>query len=146
MKAKEGFDWHWFAGFFDGEGCIFIAHQRPANNYQLSLSIAQKVRGPLQYIYDHIGGKIRLDAGYYRWNLNGLPAKEILVEVEPMLRAKRGEANIALWYPVSLHKDQLHDKQTGRILPDPPLKKILQHVCWDAFRTLRGRKELPNYE
>ena len=49
--------WNWFAGFWEGEGAVGVYKGK-----QVEICACQKVREPLDYIYENIGiGKVVLD-------------------------------------------------------------------------------------
>jgi hypothetical protein len=113
---------NYFAGFFDGEGCIVAFHRRRTDRpksypeFRLSLQIA--IRDDdlqvLEYIRDNLGGRIhRQKARKYtqtnpsaRWNLESI--KDLAEVVIPLLekyplRSKKGR-EYEIWKPLVIQR------------------------------------------
>jgi hypothetical protein len=94
----------WAAGFFDGEGCVYIL------NGQIRVTVTQVDPRPLRALQAKYGGHIYLDkkpkaAGYrrvFRWNATPGPAKKFLASIRPFLVVKGEEADVAIAYQLTL--------------------------------------------
>lgn len=90
--------WNWFAGFWEGEGAVGVYKGK-----QVEICACQKVREPLDYIYENIGiGKVVLDTEkgvrtLWRWRTRSRPLiLKIGRMLMPYLRFRRQEMEIAL--------------------------------------------------
>lgn len=92
----------WAAGFFDGEGCIYLDKKRQHNSdgvaYQLAISITQKSRRPLARMHEMFGGLLRKDEkrGMYHWRLTGPSASNALALMLPHMSLKDEQARLAV--------------------------------------------------
>lgn len=98
----------WAAGFFDGEGCIGVDHNKikrtykttgryvEYNNFQLRLQVAQKVREPLDILVELFGGIVKPKkihgSVYFHWELYNQKAFECVLRLFPYLVVKREAA------------------------------------------------------
>ncbi len=93
----------WFAGFFDGEGCIHLQPDRGRRNWRLGLILGGTFRKLVYELPLLFGGKAR-DLGYLRpdqqpqarWVANGRQAGIVLKAIEPYLRVKLPHARLAI--------------------------------------------------
>jgi len=113
----------YLAGFFDGDGCVFIAKMklagRPNPAYCLHAQYAQKERSILERWQAKVGmGKI-YDRKYggHEWVMTGQNAETFLALVLPYLDLKRAEAEIGLKF----RKTQ-HGKSSRHIVPAPVIE------------------------
>lgn len=94
------------AGFFDGEGCVFIAKSRAKDcrvgfRYSMRIIIGQDDVRPLQFLRDRWGGS--LSARHVRangkrshnWVAHSKGAAAFLADVKPFLVLKSAQADVA---------------------------------------------------
>ena len=101
------------AGFFDSEGCVYIAHGRTkklmgtgkprCSPYSLAVSVAQGDCRPLVWLADRFGGNVYrrnktcCRSGYFHvWSLNGQKALNFLRAVAPHVILKKSEVDLVL--------------------------------------------------
>ena len=104
-------DLAYFAGFFDGEGCIQIASQRrqwkgrPYRYYRLELVVASTNHWIIELMKFQFGGAVyeenreghpKSHRPAWRWMICARRAKTFLEDVLPYLKLKRAEAEIAI--------------------------------------------------
>ncbi|KKM14379.1 hypothetical protein LCGC14_1706750 [marine sediment metagenome] len=97
-------DMSYYAGFFDGEGCIMIKKPSKAcMNYILEVRITNTYRPILEEYARIFGGTVhggtRLQAQYkekWQWCISSKKAFEFLKAIVPFLRLKRPEAELAI--------------------------------------------------
>ena len=98
----------WAAGFFDGEGCISLS-KCYKDNYLLRVTVAQRIIEPLQLLQALFGGQICVHDGRgnknslrrttgWQWYVTGNRAKLPLESLQPHLKIKAREAELALEY------------------------------------------------
>ena len=105
-------DLAYLAGFFDGEGNIYIQGLRPSRHcYNLSVRISQANRWILERYRMAFGGLIReikptsLTArGIWQWMIAGRQAMAFLKAIYPYLILKQGEAKIAIEFQSTRRK------------------------------------------
>jgi len=110
-------DLAWAAGFFDGEGNITIARNfgpGKGRGRRLKISLAQVDPEPLRFWQTLFGGIVRVsdarrENGNHRvlheWTVGSRDALTVLLLLEPYLRHKQGQAQLAI------------DFQRGKVLP-----------------------------
>jgi hypothetical protein len=98
----------WFAGFFDGEGCVRIQKQpngRYAPSYTLTVSVTNTDHATLNKFQTAFGGTIgdkRTTSNKawwtqaWAWRLNGIAAMRFLECIRPYAVLKRPEIAIGL--------------------------------------------------
>lgn len=113
MKFKElsEIEWAYIAGFFDGEGSIFIQHKKTSRgytDYQLSVSVTNTDFLIIQWIKDNLGGNINFTArkhnglkDRYAWRISGRNAIPFIERIFPYLRIKKERAKLAIEYKSS---------------------------------------------
>jgi hypothetical protein len=85
------------AGFFDGEGCVQIAHRRNTKVFYLKISAVQKNPKPLRILQGLFGGGIRTrKTAPFMWEAASQKAFHALQEMLPYLIVKRKPSEIAL--------------------------------------------------
>lgn len=100
----------YLAGFIDGDGCIAItSHDKDSCStpvYDLWLVIAQKGADSfLQYWQQRVGlGTVFSKKG--QWRLASKAAEELLRQVMPFLRLKKGQAEVALQFRATFSGQQ----------------------------------------
>lgn len=86
------------AGFFDGEGSVFISPPRSNRGFTVEVSIGQKSRPVLDWIAANWGGKVtkmsRKDA--FIWRTSSKTAGVFLSDIAPYLQVKRRPVELAL--------------------------------------------------
>lgn len=102
-------DLSWAAGFFDGEGCVYIQHHQGLTGHQdhfeLALEISSISLTALEKFQSVFAlGKIRIlhEAGHkenwrraYRYRLSSVKASNVLKALLPYLTTKKLEALVA---------------------------------------------------
>jgi hypothetical protein len=88
----------YFAGFFDGEGCVHI--ERSELGYKLRVIVAQKRLTQLQRLESYYGGRVytRPGDGASHWQVNGLMAYAFLADIYPWVQEKRDQVELAIEY------------------------------------------------
>jgi hypothetical protein len=93
----------YFAGFFDGEGCISITRQKKTWGakdqtyfHRLRINVAQKDPTVLKQLYDVVGGTIHCNRGVWKWYADDAAAVQFLETLTPFLRIKKAQAELAL--------------------------------------------------
>ena len=99
-------DLSYFAGFFDGEGCITIAKTKPSfgrlrPRFALSVRVVQANEWIIQLFKFYFGGKVYLRPSIeYRqqwmWEVNNKKAVPFLRLILPYLKLKKSEAELAI--------------------------------------------------
>jgi len=99
-------DLAYMAGFFDGEGCIFI-YRKTDGNYQFCCTVTQTIRWILELFKFNFGGSIHItgnkkrykDMGWHvcwEWKIGDQKALSFLKTILPYLVLKKGEATVAV--------------------------------------------------
>jgi len=97
------FELSYYAGFFDGEGCIMISKKRASRPCRaLSVVITNTRVSVLEDIKGIFGGglfKVRRGKESYKdkwmWSIGGKKAVAFLTKIYPYLRLKKKEAELA---------------------------------------------------
>lgn len=118
MPSNE--DSAWAAGFFDGEGHIGITKNTSARTFNLTLSVTQKRREPLDKIIGLFGGSCYLahhngQPKFWRWHLSGRKAATVLVFLLPYLIVKRQQALLAVEFQ-RLKPENVNSRTPDRIV------------------------------
>lgn len=99
----------YFAGFFDGEGCIHISSNREGRHHTLVLQVSQVDRRPLTALVDRFGGTVCplrpvLDGRHaiFQWTVRSKAAEAALEALLPFLVVKKEQAELALEYRRSI--------------------------------------------
>ena len=121
----------YFAGFFDGEGCISIARQKkkwgnPDQPYfhRLRINLAQKDPSVLKQVYDIVGGSLHCSNGVWKWYADDASAVEFLKSITPFLRIKQKQALLALEFAET--KKGGHGTITAEVF------NIRERICKDV--------------
>ena len=96
-------EWAYFAGFFDGEGCISVMYSsKRIMNPAISLRVTQVDRTPLDWIQKRLGGSVKpnyrsdFEEPIHIWTCSRrLLVMDILRQVYPFLIVKKAQANLA---------------------------------------------------
>jgi hypothetical protein len=98
----------YFAGYFDGEGCITMRSVRSANSYRLTIQATTGCLPVLTAIKSRFGGRVKANAWIdkrpiktnrqlYLWNLNGIQeCHDFLQAIQPFSIEKRPQIDVAL--------------------------------------------------
>lgn len=90
----------WAAGFFDGEGCVFISKQVRSEGkyteYKMRVSISQKSKTPLELIKQLYGGTISPHPSGWQWQCGSQIGASFLRAIEPYLICKNDQVRLAL--------------------------------------------------
>lgn len=87
----------YFAGFIDGEGCIFISKA-----HNLVLTATNTHKGVIDKFLNVIGGSVKIrpqrqrQREVFRWQVNGQRALMFLEKIFPYLVVKKQEAELAM--------------------------------------------------
>lgn len=96
----------WFAGFFDGEGCVQVARAgRGDRVHVLRVSVTQVARAPIDRLAAAFGGLVYpkpsrrpRDRHQWGWETRSWAAVRFLDALLPYLTVKRQEAELAIQY------------------------------------------------
>lgn len=80
------------AGFFDGEGCVFVAEH--SGYYGLGVNVTNTKIEILEQFKDKFGGNI----SGLQWRLNGKKCEPFLKYILPSLKLKSRQAELALQF------------------------------------------------
>jgi len=109
MEAKVD-ELAYYAGLFDGEGCIHIAriHTKKRHlTYQLVCRVSMYSLSVLEDLKSQFGGSIYCEKNHpisnkygllWSWSLFSIGAKNFLSQVQPYLRIKRPQCELALQF------------------------------------------------
>lgn len=95
----------YWAGLFDGEGCVYIKVNNSKTNrahYELFVEIQMCSREPIELAKEQFGGKFRVRAARagrreaYHWKIGALKAKAFLEAIQPYSIVKRDQIKVAL--------------------------------------------------
>jgi hypothetical protein len=86
------------AGFFDGEGSIQITPPRKSKGFSLHVSVAQSESTTLEWLCTLWGGSVGQHGrpGVSVWRIHTAAAGRFLADIEPYLRIKRQQAQLAI--------------------------------------------------
>lgn len=96
----------YFAGLFDGEGCIAIHYKRKKPS-ELGVTLTNNHIGVLQFVKNNFGGRIsNLNGGIATpdWRCEGWKAYAFLKIVFPYLVVKQSQAKLALEFQDTTNK------------------------------------------
>lgn len=99
----------WTAGFFDGEGCVYIRKMKGKGykdgvRYDLVCSISQRRPEELQHLKQVYGGNVSYyksngtNRSWWKWCIVSNEAVVFLEDIKPFVRIKRQEIDLALIY------------------------------------------------
>lgn len=91
----------YLAGFFDGEGYIGLLKKKRSESYIeyfIQASIGQKDGATMDWIKDNFGGHVHhvKRDGSYQWIVSNQAAYKVLKRIEPYLKYKRPQAQMAI--------------------------------------------------
>lgn len=104
MDSHETVYLAYLAGFFDGEGCIAILKNRFVRKdcsiyhprYDLSIAISNQNLEVLLDVHKTFGGSITNHPNAYQWRVSALSAKAFLEAIQPYIRVKKTQLELAL--------------------------------------------------
>lgn len=111
----------WVAGFFDGEGCVYITKRRQNTgagmHYELGANIAQKDINPLLIVHALWGGVVRAKSnqygGIYHWHLREhKKLGTFLRDIRPYTLVKGSQIDVALEW-LALYQRQVPALREG---------------------------------
>src|SRR3990167_458018 len=126
----------YFAGFFDGEGCICIASQGSKTRngvirkrYRLEVAVGSTNHWIIEMMKFQFGGAVYTDRRdnhpkthrpFWRWMICSNQAKVFLEEVLPFLTIKKAEADIAIKWQANRIRGQLpkEDREKANALAE----------------------------
>jgi hypothetical protein len=125
LKTPTQEELAYFAGFFDGEGCVGIYIKKRKQwkhpHHRLDVYITNTHPGPLRKLMSLFGGEIHVHVKQqphhktaWRWNLQSRKAEEFLQQILPFLIVKKDEALLALEF----RKTQIREKKSYWITDD----------------------------
>jgi hypothetical protein len=91
----------YMAGFFDGEGYIGLLKRKrneTQTEYYIQISIGQNDGGTMDWIKENFGGNlysVKRDGSYW-WIASGKAAYTVLKRIEPYLKYKKPQAQLAI--------------------------------------------------
>lgn len=101
-------DISWFAGLFDGEGCIHFKKDtsKAMQSFHLLLQMGMNSEEAIELFYRRFGGvrnvvlykSLRGPRKLYTWRIYGRMARQVLQELAPHLVVKREQADVARAY------------------------------------------------
>ena len=109
----------YFAGFFDGEGCIAISRQshqykgQPSQHYRLEVVVGSTNHWIIELMKFQFGGAVYCDRRdnhpkshrpFWRWMICSNKAVIFLQEMLPYLKLKKAEAEIAIKWQNKKHR------------------------------------------
>lgn len=103
----------WFAGFFDGEGCVHIRNPIPSHpGWVLSIALANSGMDALRYAHGVMGGLLaarpRQKPHYrdqLRWSACCDEALAVLLAIRPFLRVKHLQADLGIEFQQRIRQD-----------------------------------------
>lgn len=100
----------YFAGLFDGEGCIGLYRRSDGTGYASSICITNTVKAPLDELVKFYGGKVvkkhtRINQKQvYNWQIYGENLINFINFIQPYLRIKNEQIKLFLKYKSISHK------------------------------------------
>jgi len=114
----------YFAGFFDGEGCIGIYTNGQKHSHNLSVQITQKqsvlTERLLREVLMTYGGSISTNLKYGKfyhlhYSISGNNAYKLLKDIKSKLKLKKEQAQVAIdWYKA---RPKVARNAKGQIMP-----------------------------
>lgn len=106
-------DKQWLAGFFDGEGCVYLQmryrRDRIAPCFGLQVCITQNDKVILDEIQKEYGGTVYRHSGRrcYRWRDTGASTLRFFSDIQPYLKIKKSQVDLAIEFVNSIRKENL---------------------------------------
>ena len=89
----------WAAGFFDGEGNIYLRTRGGRRTREVHAQVTQKLKPPLEELHRRWGGSLtetKTPSGCYRWRVAAQKAEAFLRSIEPFVLVKAPAVKEAL--------------------------------------------------
>jgi hypothetical protein len=144
-ESHASADVAYLAGFFDGEGCVYILRQRrrnkvgdPAVYYCLEISFTNSHMAPLDLAMSMFGGRISESKDprpgtkrVHRLRIRSRQALAALTEMRPFLRVKLQHADIAVTFQTALSSGLMTDHDAERM---KAAITVINDKAWNAGR------------
>ena len=106
----------YFAGIFDGEGCISVAIGNSGGDMpQLQINVSNQCRELVTELKKYYGGSISTQRTHFGWSIRNKSAETFLTDIEPYSIIKRNSIKIGIMLAsTSLgrgHATHLSDKE-----------------------------------
>lgn len=127
MKAT---DYAYLAGFFDGEGCVYIS-KTSATTYTLYVMISQAKGDVLGWLHDEFGGSlthkrhsVTNERKYWCWKISGAIAEDFLHRIYPYVIQKSKEIDVA--FRLCEHKRAYSLKSLAGLKQQGTIERVLR--------------------
>lgn len=137
----------WFAGFFDGEGCVCL-RKHPVKqhiHWYIEICVPNTCFAPLDYAAERIGGRVHtrcMSDGIHKdiraWTATAAEAVAILRAIRPYLRVKHRQADLAIEF-----QQHIESVRYGRWNPMPQEERDWRQQQWEKMRALNRRGVAP---
>lgn len=117
-------DWSYIAGFIDGEGCISLQLIGKYKSVVLRIGIRHTNKKILEYLKNSFGGTL-CDVTHnrfphwkpsYDWSITGNAAVNLLSKIEPYVRIKIDQIDIAMaWHYLRSHGGKTSDEHKDKM-------------------------------
>lgn len=100
----------WLAGFFDGEGCVHMRMDtRKRAVYSLQVMLTQNDESILREVQREFGGTVYKHSGRrcWRWRITSAPSLVFLEAIQPYVRIKKEQVDLAIQFIKTIRKDNL---------------------------------------
>ncbi len=140
MDIQKQLEYAWLAGFFDGEGCVYLKRDKPRggsnrhNTYHLRLILSNTHLPTMHRVKEILDGEgiigkvFSVDNPKHRtrweWRVNATKAERVLRLMLPYLVTKKEQAEIALL-------SRQYQQKVGAMIPNPngeQFEKIKQQL------------------
>jgi len=134
----------YWAGFFDGEGCVRIQKQRNgryADSYALTVSLSNTDRGILDRLRETFVGVVQNKrttsnkawwSPAWAWRIHGNAAVDFLEAIEPFAIVKHSEIAIALEYQRGVNP--------GNSRPISASERARRDDCYRRLKTFKTHR------
>ena len=135
----------YFAGIFDGEGCVMIVktmrikRKEISPDYYLKLSISNTNKNIMEWIKDNIGGnyilyisKRQKEKDVYKWFLSGERAYNLLIKIFPYSIIKNKQIKIGMEF----FNEKCNCQGRKKISTEETLKR---EYYWKVMKELNKR-------
>jgi len=135
VKMKKT-DLAYIAGFFDGEGCIYIG--KSGGWHHLRVTASQANEWIITWLKFSFGGsvnKMTCETGYrqrWQWHAEGSNAYEFLTSILPYIKLKKAEAELAIQFQEARRGKGFHVTDKQRAIDE--VNRILMSNLKDKSR------------
>lgn len=141
MKAKD-IDLAYFAGLFDGEGCLHIRKTKTKvqkTTYALVCKISMCNFSILEQLQQTFGGSLHKEREHqysnkynklWTWTLSCVKARDFIIAILPFLRIKKSEAELAITF-------QAGKARTHKSIPKTESKLAIEETQYILMRNLK---------